>query len=69
MDQTRLRKLIHDLRASQHAIRLNVEAAQILAGKLSGDTAAQLQRHLSLLANDVKKFSDQLEELSTVLKK
>lgn len=64
-----VRKLIHDLRASQHAAKLNAEAAQILAKKVTGENAARLKKHIELLNTDLDKFRNTLEDLSDVLKK
>jgi len=63
-----VRKLLHDLRASQHAIRLNAEAAQTLAKKMPSAQAGRLQRHLQLLQSDLDKFRDQLETLAGIIK-
>jgi len=63
-DGQAMRKLLHDLRASQHAIRLNAEAAQTLAKKIDSSPAERLQRHLQLLQTDLDKFREQLETLA-----
>ena len=67
-DGQAMRKLLHDLRASQHAIRLNAEAAQTLAKKIDSSPAERLQRHLQLLQTDLDKFREQLETLAGMIK-
>lgn len=63
-----MRKLLHDLRASQHAVRLNAEAAQVLAKKITAPEGMRLRKHLELLQKDLDKFREQLESLSAVVK-
>jgi len=62
------RKLIHDLRASHHAAKLNADAAKMLAAKVSGSEAARLQKLLGFLSHDLEKFKSHLEKLSRVVK-
>ena len=64
----RIRKLLHDVRASHHAAKLNAEAGHILVSKLSGDTAARLRKHLQLLNSDLDKLEQQVELLAQVVK-
>ena len=67
-DNQSMRKLLHDLRGSQHAIRLNAEAAQREARKIDAGQTERLQRHLQLLQSDLDKFRDQLETLARMIK-
>ena len=62
------RKLIHDLRASHHAAKLNADAANIMAAKLQGTDAVRLQKLLTNLNNDLDKFKAQLEGFSQIVK-
>ena len=62
------RKLIHDLRASHHAARLNADAANLLAAKLDGAEAARLKKVLAFLMNDLDKFKSQLDHFTQVVK-
>lgn len=63
-----VRKLIHDLRAKLHAANLNVEAAQVLAGKLDAAQSAKLKKSLSNVSRDLSEFKSKLEELSALLR-
>lgn len=63
-----VRKLIHDLRAKLHAASLNVEAAQVLAGKLDAAQSAKLKKSLANVNRDLSEFKSKLEELSALLK-
>lgn len=68
IDREAARKLIHDLRASHHAAKLNADAATMLAGKLGGAEAARLQKLLAFLNGDLDKFKAQLEHLTKIVK-
>ena len=63
-----IRQLIHDLRASHHAAKLNADAARLLAEKIDGKEAERLQKHIDLLNSDLDKFKVHLEGISQVMK-
>lgn len=64
-----VRKLLHDLRAAHHAAKLNAEAAQILVGRMQGEPALRLQKHLALLHDDLERLGQQMEKLAAWIKK
>lgn len=68
IDTELARKLIHDLRASHHAAKLNADAANLMVAKISGAEAARLQKLLGFLNKDLEKFKSHLENLSRIVK-
>ncbi len=67
-DTEQVRKLLHDLRASQHAAKLNAEAIALLAKKLKSESGERIQKHAALLTRDMEKFRSELEKLSALVK-
>ncbi|MDZ7269669.1 MAG: hypothetical protein ONB48_20485 [candidate division KSB1 bacterium] len=51
-----LSKLAHDLRNRVNTAQLNLEAAGLLAGKLTGPQAERLQQHLRIVADELSKL-------------
>jgi signal transduction histidine kinase len=63
-----LDKLAHDLRGPIHTAKLNLEAAQMLAQKTGGPHQERLSKHLSLIADELEKLLDQVEDFNAKLK-
>jgi hypothetical protein len=63
-----LDKLAHDLRGPVHTAKLNLEAAQMLAQKNSGAQPDRLLKHLSLVAGELKKLQDRVDDFAAQLK-
>ena len=62
-----LRKHLHDLRAAQHAVSLNVEAAYLLSRNLDPAQARKLGHHLELAKKELARLATELEKLSAAL--
>jgi len=62
-----LDKLAHDLRGPIHTAKLNLEAAQMLAAKNGGPQQDRLLKHLSLIAAEVEKLQDRVEDFTAQL--
>jgi len=63
-----LDKLAHDLRGPMHTAKLNLEAAQMLAQKNGGPQQDRLLKHLSLVAGELEKLQDRVEDFTAQLK-
>lgn len=51
-----LAKLAHDLRNRVNTAQLNLEAAELIAGRLTGTEADRLLRHLRIVAGELSKL-------------
>ncbi len=49
-------KLAHDLRNRVNTAQLNLEAAELIAGRLPGTEAERLLRHLRIVAGELSKL-------------
>jgi len=65
--KNRLDKLAHDLRGPMHTAKLNLEAAEILAQKNGGPQQERLLKHLALIAGELEKLQDRVEDFVTQL--
>ncbi len=63
-----LDKLAHDLRGPIHNAKLNLEAAQMLAQKSDGPHQERLLKHLALIAGELEKLQDRVEDVAAKLK-
>jgi len=63
----RLDKLAHDLRGPMHTAKLNLEAAEILAQKTGGPQQERLLKHLTLIASELEKLQDRVEDFAAQL--
>jgi hypothetical protein len=63
-----LDKLAHDIRGRVHNAKLNLEAAQMLAKKDGGPQQERLFKHLSLIAGELEKLQDQVNDFTSKLK-
>ena len=63
----RLDKLAHDLRGPMHTAKLNLEAAEILAQKNGGPQQERLLKHLALIASELEKLQDRVEDFTAQL--
>lgn len=59
-----LAKLTHDLRGPIHTAKLNLEVAEILAQKNGGAQPERLLKHLALIAGELEKLQDRIEEFT-----
>lgn len=62
-----LDKLAHDLRGPVHTAKLNLEAAQILAEKSGGPPQERLRKHLALIAGELEKLQNRVEDFAAQL--
>jgi signal transduction histidine kinase len=60
-------KLAHDLRGPMHTAKLNLEAAEILAQKNGGPQQERLLKHLALIAGELEKLQDRVEDFAAQL--
>lgn len=56
-----LDKLAHDIRGRVHNVKLNLEAAEMLAKKDGGPQQERLLKHLALIAGELEKLQDQVK--------
>ncbi|KAA3655995.1 MAG: hypothetical protein DWQ10_16375 [Calditrichaeota bacterium] len=64
----KIRKTIHDLRASHHAANLNAQAAGMLSKKINSAEGEKIAKHIAFLSKDLGKFIKHLDTLSSDLK-
>ena len=60
-------KLAHDLRGPMHTAKLNLEAAEIFAQKNGGPQQERLLKHLALIAGELEKLQDRVEDFAAQL--
>lgn len=56
MTDADLKKFAHDVRGPVHSAKLNLEAAQMLAGRISGKDGERLARHLQIIQAELDKL-------------
>jgi signal transduction histidine kinase len=66
--QKQLDQLAHDLRNPVHTVKLNVEAAQMLAAKWQDANGQRLSKHLSIIAAELEKLKKLVTEAAQQFK-
>jgi hypothetical protein len=58
MTDSDLRKFAHDIRGPIHSSKLNLDAARMLASRVSGKDAERLAKHLQIIQSELNKLEE-----------
>lgn len=68
MSDSELKKFAHDIRGPVHTAKLNLEAAQMLASRVSGKDGERLAKHLQIIQTELGKLQDVVAGFSVKLR-